>query len=124
MLEVGGARVELATDGTGRKVLVPKLPVAHNGYIELYRNEDLAVFQYEADKSSESVVSKLAPFVGKLTADAEHRFNSVFETGRVFETSCNPHGRRQFRDAEATRPVLAKEGGAFIGAICGEEAKA
>ncbi|MBP7686171.1 MAG: IS66 family transposase [Deltaproteobacteria bacterium] len=114
----------MATDGTGLKVLVPKLPVAHNGYIELYRNEDLAVFQYEADKSSESVVSKLAPFVGKLTADAEHRFNAVFETGRVVETGCNAHGRRKFRDAEATQPGLAKEGGAFIGAIYGEEDKA
>ncbi|MCB9609714.1 MAG: transposase, partial [Polyangiaceae bacterium] len=51
----------MATDGTGLKVLVPKLPVAHNGYIELYRNNELAVFQYEADKSSDSVVSKLAP---------------------------------------------------------------
>jgi len=114
----------MATDGTGLKVLVPKLPVAHNGYIELYRNEELAVFQYEADKSSESVVSKLAPFVGKLTADAEHRFNAVFETGRVIETGCNAHGRRKFRDAEATQPGLAKEGGAFIGAIYGEEEKA
>ena len=28
----------MATDGTGLKVLVPKLPVAHNGYVELYRN--------------------------------------------------------------------------------------
>jgi hypothetical protein len=114
----------MATDGTGLKVLVPKLPVAHNGYIELYRNDELAVFQYEADKSSESVVSKLAPFVGKLTADAEHRFNPVFETGRVIETGCNAHGRRKFRDAEATQPGLAKEGGAFIGAIYGEEEKA
>ena len=114
----------MATDGTGLKVLVPKLPVAHNGYIELYRNEELAVFQYEADKSSDSVVSKLAPFVGRLTADAEHRFNAVFETGRVIETGCNAHGRRKFRDAEATQPGLAKEGGAFIGAIYGEEEKA
>ena len=114
----------MATDGTGIKVIVPKLPVAHNGYIELYRNHELAVFQYEADKSSESVVSKLAPFKGKLTADAEHRFNAVFETGRVIETGCNAHGRRKFRDAEATQPGLAKEGGAFIGAIYGEEEKA
>ena len=114
----------MATDGTGIKVIVPKLPVAHNGYIELYRNHELAVFQYEADKSSESVVSKLAPFAGKLTADAEHRFNPVFETGRVIETGCNAHGRRKFRDAEATQPGLAKEGGAFIGAIYGEEEKA
>ena len=114
----------MATDGTGLKVLVPKLPVAHNGYIELYRNSELAVFQYEADKSSDSVVSKLAPFVGRLTADAEHRFNAVFETGRVIETGCNAHGRRKFRDAEATQPGLAKEGGAFIGAMYGEEEKA
>ena len=114
----------MATDGTGLKVLVPKLPVAHNGYIELYRNNELAVFQYEADKSSDSVASKLAPFVGKLTADAEHRFNAVYESGRVTETGCNAHGRRKFRDAQDTQPALAAEGGAFIGAIYGEEEKA
>ena len=34
------------------------------------------------------------------------------------------HGRRKFRDAEETQPVLAAEGGAFIGAIYGEEEKA
>jgi hypothetical protein len=114
----------MATDGTGLKVLVPKLPAAHNGYIELYRNRELAVFQYEADKSSDSVVSKLAPFRGKLTADAEHRFNAVFASGRVVESGCNAHGRRKFRDAQDTQPVLAAEGGAFIGAIYGEEEKA
>ncbi len=67
----------MATDGTGLKVLIPKLPVAHDGYIELYRNRDCAVFQYEADKSSEHVTAKLKPFHGTLTADAEHRFNDV-----------------------------------------------
>jgi hypothetical protein len=114
----------MATDGTGLKVLIPKLPVAHNGYIELYRNDELAVFQYEADKSSDSVVSKLAPFVGTLTADAEHRFNAVYASGRVIEAGCNAHGRRKFRDAEDTQPTLAKEGGAFIAAMYGEEEKA
>ena len=34
------------------------------------------------------------------------------------------HGRRKFEDAEATQPVLAQEGGAFLGAIYGEEEKA
>ena len=114
----------MATDGTGLKVLVPGLPAAHNGYIELYRNRELAVFQYEADKSSEAVTSKLAPFRGTLTADAEHRFNAVYETGRVIESGCNAHGRRKYRDAEDMQPVLAAEGGAFIGAIYGEEEKA
>lgn len=114
----------MATDGTGLKVIVPNLPAAHNGYIELYRNEELAVFQYEPTKSGEIVATKLRPFHGTLTADAEHRFNDVFASGRVIEAGCNAHGRRKFRDAEATQPVLAREGGAFLGAIYGEEEKA
>jgi len=114
----------MATDGTGLKVLVPKLPAAHNGYIELYRNAEAAVFQYEADKSSDAVVAKLRPFHGTLTADAEHRFNAVYESGRVMEAGCNAHGRRKLRDAEDTQPVLAVEGGAFLGAIYGEEENA
>lgn len=114
----------MATDGTGLKVLIPKLPVAHNGYVELYRNNEVAVFQYEADKTGDAVAKKLKPFRGTLTADAEHRFNSVFESGRVIEAGCNAHGRRKFRDAEETQPILAAEGGAFIGAIYGEEEKA
>ena len=114
----------MATDGTGLKVLIPKLPAAHNGYVELYRNREVAVFQYEADKTSDAVTKKLKPFRGTLTADAEHRFNSVYESGHVIEAGCNAHGRRKFRDAEETQPVLAAEGGAFIGAIYGEEEKA
>ena len=114
----------MATDGTGIKVLVPKLPAAHNGYLELYRNEELAVFQYEPTKSGDLVTAKLSPFRGTLTADAEHRFNDVFASGCVIEAGCNAHGRRKFRDAEATQPVLAAEGGAFIGAMYGEEEKA
>ena len=111
----------MATDGTGLKVLVPKLPEAHNGYIELYRNNDVAVFQYEPDKSGDVVESKLASFRGTLTADAEHRFNGVFASGLVVEAGCNAHGRRKFRDAEATQPALAVEGGSFIGAMYAEE---
>jgi transposase len=114
----------MATDGTGLKVIVPHLPAAHNGYIELYRNEELAVFQYEPTKSGDIVAAKLRPFQGTLTADAEHRFNDVFASDRVIEAGCNAHGRRKFRDAEATQPVLAREGGAFLGAIYGEEEKA
>jgi transposase len=114
----------MATDGTGLKVIVPELPAAHNGYVELYRNDELAVFQYEPDKSGDVVAAKLRPFHGTLTADAEHRFNDVFASGNVLEAGCNAHGRRKFRDAEVTQPVLASEGGAFIGAIYGEEERA
>jgi hypothetical protein len=59
------------------------------------------------------VAAKLKPFCGTLTADAEHRFNDVFASGRMLEAGCNAHGRRQFRDAEATHPVLAVEGDAL-----------
>jgi hypothetical protein len=114
----------MATDSTGLKVLVPDLPVAHNGYLELYRNRELAVFQYEPDKRGELVEAKLSRFSGTLTADAEHRFNGLYASGRIIEAGCNAHGRRNFRDAEATQPVLAVEGGAFIGAMYGEEEKA
>jgi len=114
----------MATDGTGLKVIVSNLPAAHNGYIELYRNEETAVFQYEASKSGDIVAGKLRQFRGTLTADAEHRFNQVFASGRVIEAGCNAHGRRKFRDAEATQPVLAAEGGAFIGAMYAAENKA
>lgn len=114
----------MATDGTGLKVLVPKLPSAHNGYVELYRNDDVAVFQYEPDKDGDDVKNKLARFRGTITADAEHRYNAVFERGDVIEAGCNAHGRRKFRDAEATQPMLAVEGGAFIAAMYGHEEKA
>ncbi len=114
----------MATDGTGIKVLIPKLPAAHDGYIELYRNLACAVFQYEADKCSEHVVSKLQRFQGTLTADAEHRFNAVYASGHVLEAGCNAHGVRKFRDAEETQPSLAAEGGAFISAMYVEEARA
>ena len=107
----------MATDGTGLKVLVPGLPAAHDGYLELYRDDTRAVFQYEPTKASEEVVAKLAPFTGTLTADAEHRFNAVYKTGRVIEAGCNAHGRRKFRDAEVVQPQLAAEGGAFIAAM-------
>jgi hypothetical protein len=100
----------MATDGTGLKVIVPKLHVAHNGHLELYRNDELAVFHYEPDKTGDVVAAKLRPFHDALTADAERRFNAVFASRRVREAGCNAHGRRKFRDAEATQPVLAAEG--------------
>src|SRR5690606_3162 len=67
----------MATDGTGLKVLIPKLPAAHNGYLELYRNYQLAVFQYEPYNGGRVVAAQLRTFRGTLTADADHRFNAV-----------------------------------------------
>lgn len=114
----------MAMDGTGIKVLVPELPKAHNGYLELFRDDETAVFQYEPTKAAEALESKLKPFKGTLTADAEHRANGVYADGRVLEGGCNAHGRRKFRDAESVQPALAVEGGAFISAIYEIEAQA
>lgn len=114
----------MATDGTGLKVLIPGLPVAHNGYIELYRNLSCAVFQYEADKASEHLAGKLKQFCGTLTADAEHRLNVAYASGRVLEAGCNAHGVRKFDDAEATQPMLAAEGRGFLSAMYVHEARA
>jgi transposase len=114
----------MATDGTGLKVLIPGLPEAHDGYLELYRNLSCAVFQYAATKASDELLGKLAPFNGTLTADAEHRLNVVYESGRILEAGCNAHGRRKFENAEETQPSLAAEAGAFLSAIYVEEARA
>lgn len=107
----------MATDATGLKVLVPGLGQSHNGYLEVYRRDDLVVFQYEAEKGGETLAAKLKPFTGTLVADAEHRHNGVFADGRVKEAGCNAHGRRKFEDAEAVQPALAVEGGGFISAL-------
>ncbi len=88
----------MATDGTAIKVIVPKLPAAHNGYVDLYRNDELAAFQYEPTKDGDVVVAKLRPFRGTLTADAKHRSNDVFASGCLVEAGCNEHGRRKTRE--------------------------
>lgn len=114
----------MGTDATGLKVLVPKMPTTHHGHLEVYRRPDVVVFQYEADKSSDTLVAKLAGFEGVLVADAEHRHNALFTSGRIIEAGCNAHGRRKLRDAEAVQPVLANEAGAFVAAIYEAEGRA
>jgi len=114
----------MATDATGLKVLVPKLPGSHNGHLEVYRRDGVVVFQYEPHKGADVLAAKLAGFSGILVADAEHRHNVLYESGRVLEAGCNAHGRRKFEKAESVQPDLAKEGGAYISAIYVAEAEA
>ena len=75
----------MAIGGTGLKVLIPKLPTAHNGYVELYRNDTTAVFQYATDKNGEDLVAKLRPFSGSLTASA---LNSGVNVRRARRPCC------------------------------------
>lgn len=88
------------------------------------RNNETLVFQYEPSKHREALVNKLGDFSGILVADAESRHNPVFTDGSILEAGCNAHGRRKFEDAESVQPILAVEGGRWIGAIYGEEERA
>lgn len=107
----------MATDATGLKVLVPQMTRAHDGYIEVYRRDDLVVMQYEPSKDGETLQKKLGSFKGTLVADAEHRYNGIYANGAIVEAGCNAHGRRKFEEAEKVQPDLAAEGGAFISAL-------
>ncbi len=60
----------------------------------------------------------------KIVSWGVHEEESEEHAAELLAATCNAHGRRKFRDAEATQPGLAKEGGAFLGAIYGEEEKA
>jgi hypothetical protein len=104
----------LASDGTGFKVQVPELGL-HGGFMEVYHWGDTVVFQYEPSKDGETQSKKLANFHGTLLVDAEHRYNETIDRG-IIEAGCNAHGRRKLRDAEQVQPVLAAEGGRFVGA--------
>jgi len=111
----------MQSDGTSLKVIVPKLIGTHSGHLEVYRRDDLVVFQYEAEKCAETVLDKLGNYAGLLQVDAEHRYNRLFESGRCIEGGCNAHGRRKFEEAEAAQPVLAREAGAFLSAVFARE---
>ena len=89
----------MASDGAGIKVLVPALETAHNGYIELYRRDDVAVLQYEPDKAARTC----SPSFGSsrnLTCGRRACFNALYESGCGFDRAgCSAHARRKFRDA-------------------------
>ena len=111
-------------DATHLNVLVPDVPGTHNGHLEVFQRDGIVVFQYEHDKAAKPLATKLTTFTGTLVADAEHRHNATFATGRVIEAGCNAHGERKLEAAENSRPALASEGRTFIKAIFVEEAKA
>lgn len=114
----------MAMDATGLKVQVKALKgTTHNGYLEAFRNDEIAVFQYEATKEAGPLEQKLKGFSGVLVADAEHRHNGLFADGTIVEAGCNAHGRRKLRDAEVVQPKLAKEAGAFVSKVYEAERK-
>lgn len=114
----------LTHDGSPLAVVVDGVPGTHKGHMEVFQWDGVVVLQYEADKAGDTLASKLQPFTGTLVADAEHRHNATFASGRVLEAGCNAHGERKLEAAEVSQPVLAKEGRTFIQAIFAEDATA
>ena len=98
----------MPSDGTALKVIVPELAGTHNGYIEVYRRDGLAVFQYEPDKAADNLPREVATYNGPLVADAEHRYNAVFETGCIIERSTRTSSAGPRRRGGAAHP---REGG-------------
>lgn len=49
-----------------------------------------------------------------MLCDAESRLNELCRQEGVRRANCNAHPMREFRDAEATQPILAKEAGQFL----------
>jgi transposase len=107
----------MQSDGTGLKVIVEGLPGTHKGYLEVFRRDETVVFQYEAEKGSQTFADKFKGYKGLLLVDAEHRHNQVFKSGDVIEAGCNAHGFRKYEEAESVQPVLAAEGSAFLSAV-------
>lgn len=104
----------MGTDGTGIKVQVPGLGL-HYGHFEVYHRDHIVNFQYTAEKGGESQAERLAKFAGTLLVDAESRYNASTRDGRIKVANCNAHPRRALEDAEAVQPILAAEGGQFLG---------
>lgn len=114
----------MGTDATHLNVIIEGVPGTHNGHIEVYQRDGVAVFQYEHDKAGATLASKLSGFTGTLLADAEHRHNAAFADGSIVEAGCNAHGERKLEAAEQTRPALAAAGRTFIKAAYVEEGRA
>jgi len=55
-------------------------------------------FAYTPDRKGEHPKAHLSTFIGTLQADAYAGYNSVYETGRVWEAGCMAHVRRKFYD--------------------------
>jgi len=107
----------IGVDGTGHKVIIKDVPGTHHGYLEVFCNPDIVVFQFALNKKAETLVERLVSYRGTVLCDAESRNGLVFESGRVEEAGCNGHLLRSMEEAAKEQPLLASEGLGFIGRI-------
>lgn len=113
----------LCFDGTGLKALVLGQSKAWDGYLEVFTRDALTVFQFDLTKHADRLEGRLRRFHGTMVCDAETRNRSQRRADRPI-ANCNAHPRRKFRDAEVAQPTLAAQGGRFLQAIYGLEARA
>lgn len=108
------ARHCLLTDATGLKVRIEGLPETWDAIVDVFNGGPVAVYQFALTKHGDEIAALLRGFKGIVMCDAESRLNELCRAEGVRRANCNAHPRREFRDAEAQQPVLAKEAGQFL----------
>ena len=99
----------MATDATGLKVLIPKLPVTHDGYLEVYRREAWRIFQYEPTRAPRRRRRSWRPS-RVCWPPTPSTGTTQSSRAALLEAGCNAHGRRKLRDAEDAQPRLGHRG--------------
>lgn len=108
------ARSCVLTDATGLKVLIEGAPQAWDAIVDVFNGDHIAVYQFALTKHGDELAALLKGFQGVVMCDAESRLNELCRQEGIRRANCNAHPRREFRDAEAQQPVLAREAGAFL----------
>lgn len=114
----------LLTDATGVKVLIEGLPHAWHAIFDVFNGDETAVFTFALTKHGDEIAALLKGYKGVVMCDAESRLNELCAATGVVRANCNAHPRREFRDAEKSQPILAKEAGRFLSRMYGVERKA
>ena len=114
----------ILTDATGVKVLIEGLPRAWHANFDVFNGDQTAVFTFALTKHGDELAGLLKGFQGVVMCDAESRLNELCASAGVLRANCNAHPRREFRDAEKTQPVLAREAGRFLARMYAVERKA
>jgi transposase len=114
----------ILTDGTGLKVQIDGLPKVWHAVLDVFNGDQTAVYKFALTKHGDEIAKLLTGFQGVIMCDAESRLNELCRQEGIKRANCNAHPRREFRDAEAAQPILAKKAGDFISKMYGVERRA
>jgi transposase len=118
------ARRCILTDGTHLKVQIEGLPKTWHANLDVFNGDEIAVYQFALTKHGDDLAALFTGFRGVVMCDAESRLNEVSRLEGVLRANCNAHPRREFRDAEANQPILAKKAGDFLARMYAVERQA